>query len=141
MSGLDSMNGSTYGHVLWALGEVTASQKHILTEIALVRQRLDQGEVRMDFHAEENIRRQAEIREIIHRQQAAEAITVARSERDVGIGARMAFAVLDFVKDLLGDKRDLRRWIALLILAWAVNRLHLPREWHDALLHVSANGE
>ena len=135
MTQLDHPNGSTHDYIIWALSKAATSQEHILAELNRFHDRMEYGEQRMDFLAEENIRRQAEIAA------AREAsVKSAHSESHAGSSTeRMILAALAFVKDVLGERRDVWRWLILLGLAWGANKLHLSQEWHDTLLQ-HANG-
>ncbi len=115
------------------LGMVQEGVRRLHTDLYLTYTRLAEGERRMDFLTEENIRRQKDI----------EALARAPTDRHEPASplARLGSAAYDYMVDFLGERKDIARWIFLAILAWATNFLHLPPIVHETARNVIEHAE
>lgn len=116
----DPFDGSAHER----LGIVISGIDWVRNEQWRMRDRLDEGERRMDW-IETNVR-------IILSRQAPHLAPQAALHPILQIGVWL----VDWLKDLFNEKGAFKRWLILLIAAWATNTLHLPAAWNETIQHL-----
>jgi hypothetical protein len=102
--------------MLWELGQAKEATRNLSREASEIRVRLADGERRMDFLSEENIRRQQEVFHIANQMRTLAGYVAQTMQQKPGRLAR----IWETVKSC-GDIGDKVRWLILLILALSLN--------------------